>query len=157
MEISALTRSVTKRNHAIIAPDGYVHSNIPGWKNCTINVIINEAMGAKFSQLITTLNKDGEINGETHQAEIFFYVIKGKCHAKAGGGEKELSKGHYVYVPVETAYKFNCEEEGTQLLSFHKVYEPLPGGYSSAPPVVFDKAAGDGEKYLGDPALRLQT
>src|SRR5215510_16180554 len=133
MEISALTRSVTKTNHAIIAPDGYVSSNIPGWKNCAINVIINEAMGAKFSQLLTTLNKDGEVMGETHASEIFFYVVKGKCHANAGGGEKVLTKGHYVYVPIGTPYKFNSEEEGTQLLSFHKVYEPLPG-YSNHPP-----------------------
>ena len=56
MEISALTRSVVKRNHAIIAPDGYINSSVPGWTNCTTNVIINEAMGAKFSQIITTLN-----------------------------------------------------------------------------------------------------
>ncbi len=95
--------------------------------------------------------------GETHASEIFFYVVKGKCHAKAGGGEKELTRGHYVYVPVETSYQFNSEEEGTQLLSFHKVYKPLPGGYSPPPPVIFDKSSGDGEKYLGDPALRLQT
>ena len=48
MEISALTRSVVKSNHAIIAPDGYVSSYIPGWTNCVVNVIINEAMGAKI-------------------------------------------------------------------------------------------------------------
>jgi (S)-ureidoglycine aminohydrolase len=157
MEISALTRTVVKRNHALVSTDGYVNSSIPGWKNCTVNVIINEAMGAKFSQIITTLNKDGELMGETKESEIFFYVVKGKCLARAGGGEKELSKGHYVYVPVETAYQFNGEEEGTQLLSFHKAYERLPGDYSSHPPVIFDKAAGGGDTYLGDPALRLQV
>ena len=42
MEISALTRSVVKSNHAIIAPDGYINSSVPGWNNCTTNVIINE-------------------------------------------------------------------------------------------------------------------
>src|SRR5258706_3527887 len=158
MEISALTRSVVKRNYAVIAPDGYVNSSIAGWKNCSANVIINEAMGANFCQILTTMNKDGEIMGVTQASEIFFYVVKGKCHANAGGGEKELSKGYYVYVPVETAYQFNCEEEGTQVLSFHKVYEHLPGGYSPPPPVIFDKAGGaDGNAYLGDPALRLQV
>lgn len=155
MEISALTRSVVKRNHAIIAPDGYINSHVPGWTNCTVNVIINKAMGATFTQIITTMNSNGEIKGETRASEIFFYVVKGKCHANAGGGEKVLTKGHYVYVPVETDYKFSSEEEGTQLLSFHKVYEPVEG--SSNPPVIFDKAAGDGDMYLGDPALRLQV
>ena len=79
MEISALTRSVVKRSHAIIAPDGYINSCIPGWANCASNVIINEAMGAKFTQILTTLSAKGEIKGETNISEIFFYVIKGKC------------------------------------------------------------------------------
>ena len=48
MKISALTRSVVKRNHAIIARDGYINSKIPGWTDCTVNVMINEAMGAGF-------------------------------------------------------------------------------------------------------------
>lgn len=156
MEISALTRSVVRRNHAIISPDGYINSSVPGWTNCTVNVIVNEAMGARFAQLLATLNANGELKGETNASEVFFYVVKGKCHAIVGGGEKNFTKGHYVYVPVGTAYQFNSEEEGTQVLSFHKVYEPLPG-YSSHPPVIFDRAAGDGDAYLGDPALRLQV
>ena len=156
MEISALTRSVVKNNHAIIAPDGYIHSNVPGWTNCTVNVIINEAMGAKFSQLLTTLKSNGEIRGETQASQIFFYVVKGRCQANVGGGEKLLTKGHYVYVPIDTPYQFNSEEEDTQVLSFHKVYDALPG-YSAHPPVIFDKSAGDGDAYLSDPALRLQV
>src|SRR5690349_21141414 len=104
MEISALTRSIVKRNHAIIAPDGFINSNIPGWVNCTTNVIINEAMGAKFSQILTTMKSDGEIKAETKEAEIFFYVVKGKCHAAIGGNQKEIAVGHYVYVPAGTSY-----------------------------------------------------
>ena len=156
MEISALPRSIVKTNHAISAPDGYINSCVPGWVNCTVNVIINEAMGAKFSQLLTTLKSNGEIRGETQASQIFFYVVKGRCHAKVGGGEKVLTKGHYVYVPVDTPYQFNSEEEDTQVLSFHKLYEALPG-YSAHPPVIFDKSAGDGDAYLSDPALRMQV
>ena len=152
MEISALTRSVVKRNHAIIAPDGYINSNIPGWTNCTVNIIINEAMGAKFSQLLTTLKSDGEIKGETNESQIFFYVVKGKCHAAVGGKENTLTKGHYIYVPIGTAYKFTSLQEDTQLLSFHKVYEPL-AGYQK-PGAIFGKSESDGDTYLGDPAVR---
>lgn len=155
MEISALTRSVVKRNHAIIAPDGYINSNIPGWTNCTVNVIINEAMGAKFSQLFATLKSDGEIRGETNESQIFFYVVKGKCHATVGGKENILTQGHHIYVPIGTAYKYTSLEEDTQLLSFHKVYEPL-AGYQK-PGVIFGKSESDGDTYLGDPALRLQV
>jgi len=155
MKISALTRSIVKRNHAIIASDGYINSNVPGWTNCTANVIINEAMGAKFSQILTILNNNGEIKGETKASEIFFYIIKGKCHATVGSEEKVLTRGNYVYVPVKTTYQFNSEEEGAQLISFHKLYEPLAG--YPIPPAIFGKSTDDGDDYLGDPALRLQV
>ena len=71
MEISALTRSVVKRNHAVIAPDGYINSNVPGWTHCIVNVIINEQMGANLCQTLITLNKNGKLVGETKASQIF--------------------------------------------------------------------------------------
>jgi (S)-ureidoglycine aminohydrolase len=156
MEISALTRSVVKRNHAIIAPDGYINSNIPGWSNCTVNVIINEAMGAKLCQTIITAGKDCKLIGATKESQIFFYVIKGKMKAIVSGEIQVLTAGHFVYVPVDKAYRFENIKEGTQILTFHKVYEPLAG--YDAPPVLFgDAATVPGPSYLGDKALRLQV
>ena len=65
MEISALTRSVVKSTHAVISPDGFVNSNVPGWTNCTVNVIINERMGAAFCQTLVTLTGKGQLTGHT--------------------------------------------------------------------------------------------
>ena len=122
MEISALTRSVVKRNHAFIAPDGYINSNVPGWTNCTVNVIINEAMGANLCQTLVTLNSKGEMLGSTKESQVFFYVVKGKCRVTVSGQRKMLEKGQFVYVPIRKAYKFTSLEEGTQVLTFHKKY-----------------------------------
>lgn len=156
MEISALTRSVVKRNHAVICPDGYIDSNVPGWTNCTVNVIINEQMGANLCQTLITLHKEGQLTGSTQASQIFFYVIKGQCQAAINGEEKILTTGQFVYVPIEKAYRFDSGEHGTQLLTFHKVYEKLEG--YGIPPVIFGDAADvPGPKYLGDPALRLQV
>lgn len=156
MEISALTRSVVKRNHAVIAPDGYINSNVPGWTGCTVNVIINEAMGANLCQTLITLTKDGKLIGSTKESQIFFYIVKGKAKATVGGTKKVLSKGQFVYVPIKKGYKFEDIEEGTQILTFHKVYEKLAG--YAVPGVLFgDAAKVDGPSYLGDDALRLQV
>ena len=57
MQLGSTTRSVTRRNHAIIAPDGYINSNVPGWTGCTVNVIINEQMGARLCQTLVTLTE----------------------------------------------------------------------------------------------------
>jgi (S)-ureidoglycine aminohydrolase len=156
MEISALTRSVVKTNHAVISPDGYINSNVPGWANCTVNVIINERMGAALCQTLVTLHTNGQLIGRTEAAQIFFYVIKGACTARVGTEEKILKAGYFVYVPAGNDYHFNKAEEGTQILTFHKVYEPLDG---YAPPAVIfgDAAAVTAPSYLGDDALRLQV
>ncbi|HEX9510954.1 MAG TPA: (S)-ureidoglycine aminohydrolase [Puia sp.] len=157
MEISALTRSVVKRgSHALISPDGYINSTVPGWTNCTVNVILNEQMGAGLCQTIVTFQQGGMLSGRTVASQVFFYVVRGKCTALVSGESKTLSQGHFVYVPIGKEYRFDQIGEGTQVLSFHKVYEgldefPVPGT------IFGDAGQVPGKEYLGDPALRLQV
>ena len=157
MEISALTRSVVKRgSHALISPDGYINSTVPGWTNCTVNVILNEQMGAGLCQTLVTFQKDGGLQGRTETSQVFFYVVKGTCQAQVSGESGALSAGQFVYIPVGKEYRFDRIGEGTQLLSFHKVYEPLEG--HPVPGTLFgDAGKVTGAEYLGDPALRLQV
>lgn len=156
MEISALTRSVVKSNHAVISPDGYISSSVPGWTNCTVNVIINEDMGANLCQILITLHTHGKLSGKTKVSQIFFYIVQGKCTARVSGETRVLTKGQFVYVPVAKEYYFENSEEGTQILTFHKVYEYLEG--HNIPEILFgDAADAEAPSYLGDPALRLQV
>jgi len=156
MEISALTRSVVQRSYALISPDGYINSVVPGWSRCTVNVIINEQMGANFCQTIVTLQQGGILTGKTRQSQLFFYVTGGKGRMAVSGESRYLFAGHFVYIPIGKEYHFESAEDGTQLLSFHKVYEPLED--AAVPGTLFGNA-GDitGKEYLGDPALRLQV
>lgn len=156
MEISALTRSVVKSGHALISPDGYINSVVPGWKGCTVNVIINEQMGARFCQTVVTCGDGAELRGRTVASQLFFYIVRGSASAAVGGHTKKLSKGGFVYIPAGTEYRLDGLPEGTQLLSFQKVYEGLDG--VAAPGVLFgDAAEVEGKEYLGDAALRLQV
>ena len=156
MEISALTRSVVRRNHAIISPDGYINSNVPGYTNCTVNVIINEQMGARLSQTIITANANCNLEGKTRLSQIFFYIIKGNALATISGQSKMLSQGQFVYVPIGKEYSFTDITEGTQLLTFHKEYERLED--IEPPDTLFGDAHGiEGPAYMDDPALRLQV
>ena len=155
MNISALTRSVVRRNHAIIAPDGYINSNVPGWTGCTTNVIINEQIGAHLCQTLITLTAAGQLQGRTQAAQIFFYVVSGQITASVEEQEKTLATGQFVYIPVEKEYRFTNPEAGTQLLTFHKVYEPLAG--HETPGVLFgEKDDRKAPVYMNDEALRIQ-
>ncbi len=152
MEISALTRSVVKSNHALICPDGHVNSVIPGWTNCKINVLINEQMGAGLCQTLVTMEAEGVISGKTAASQIFFYVIQGICTVN----DTLLNAGQFVYFPPGEEYLLKSASAGTQVLSFHKVYEPLEG--HPTPSMLFgDSAHIPGPAFLGDPALRLQV
>lgn len=156
MEISALTRSVVHRNHAVISPDGYINSKVPGWDNCTVNVIINEQMGANLCQTLITANEGCELQGETIHSQIFFYVVSGKCNSSVNDENKALNEGQFVYVPVGKNYHFSDIKAGTQILTFHKVYQPLDG--HKTPEILFgDRQNVEGPDYLGDSALRLQV
>ncbi|RKR83810.1 (S)-ureidoglycine aminohydrolase [Mucilaginibacter gracilis] len=156
MEISALTRSVVKRNHAVIAPDGYINSNVPGWENCTVNVIINEQMGANLCQTLITAAKGCKLSGLTKASQIFFYVVEGSCTVSIGSQNKVLTKGQFVYVPIGKEYLFDGFAEGSQLLTFHKVYEYIDG--YDVPDTYFGDAADiEGPIYMNDDALRIQV
>lgn len=156
MEISALTRSVVKSNHAIISPDGYINSKVPGWTNCTVNVIINEAMGANLCQTLITAGERCSLKGLTIESQVFFYIIAGKASVTVGGQQQILTTGQFVYVPVNSNYAVDEVELNTQILTFHKEFEPLAG--YDVPPVIFGDAANvEGPAYLGDAALRLQV
>ncbi|WP_133273955.1 (S)-ureidoglycine aminohydrolase [Hymenobacter radiodurans] len=156
MEISALTRSVVKRNHAVISPDGYINSNVPGWTGCTVNVIINEQMGARLCQTLVTLQAGGQLVGKTQASQIFFYVVEGQIQVSVDGQDRTLSTGEFVYVPIGKAYRFENPTVGTQILTFHKVYEPLEG--HAVPGVLFgEKDDTKAPIYMNDEALRIQV
>ena len=153
---TSFTRSVTRRNHAIIAPDGYINSTVPGWTGCTVNVLINEQLGARLCQTLVTLTEAGQLVGETQVSQVFFYVVSGQVQATIGDDSRILTVGKFVYVPAGgQAYTLKNPTAGTQILTFHKVYEPLAG--HAAPRVCWgEKDDRQAPVYMNDEALRIQ-
>ena len=127
MKLTARSRTVVKQNHALITGDGFVNSTVPGWSGCTINVVINEAMGANFCQQLITMQADGVAKGQTIASELFFYIIEGSCKASVGNKQIDMTKGGFLYIPPQESYQISDAKQGTRLLSFQKAYENLEG------------------------------
>ena len=53
------TRTRVAPRHALIAPDGHVKSNVPGITGAAAIILINEAMGARFAQVLVTFESGG--------------------------------------------------------------------------------------------------
>ena len=149
------SRDVVKARYALLTPDGFVPSILPGWSNCVVNVVSSSALGTKLVQLLVTMKKNGREVASTGETECFVYVLEGKCTSSVGPKKRVLGSGHYAYVPPDTDYEFRSEQAGTRLLVFQKRFEPLAG--QNAPEVLFgDAAKVKGLPFLGNKNVRLQ-
>jgi (S)-ureidoglycine aminohydrolase len=154
-ELFGFTRTVVKPRYALLTPDGFVVSNLPGWKNVATVVNISPAMGAKFSQLQITFGENGGGEGNTGELESFVYVLEGKCGAKLGGKKYNLVAGGFIFMPPETDFHF-VGEEGSRLLIFQKIFEPLADAKNLSIVSGHEREIS-GQPFLGNEDARLQV
>lgn len=147
-----LTRTIIRRNYALIARDGYVSSVLPGWTGCTSYVLLSSALGARLVQVLIEVSGDGRGLIQTGADEWFIYLVRGSGTLNGGS----LASGGFGYVPPGASLDFASQSHDTQLLVFRKTYEPLAG---AAPPVFLTGHEDDitDAPFLGDPRARLKT
>jgi (S)-ureidoglycine aminohydrolase len=155
-ELFGFTRTVVKSRYALLTPDGFVPSSLPGWNHCVAVVNISPAMGARFSQLQITFGKNGAGQGNTGELENFIYVLEGKCAAKIDGKGFDCVMGGFAFIPPDTDFSFGKTAAGTRLLIFQKRLEPLAGA-KRPPAVVGHENEISGEPFLGNKEARLQV
>jgi (S)-ureidoglycine aminohydrolase len=156
-DLFGFTRTVVKPRYALVTPDGFVPSVLPGWKNAVVIINISPVMqGPRFTQLQITLDANGGGAGSTGALQHFYYVLAGKCSARFGGKKFELTTGGYVFIPPQTNFKFAEATKGTRLLSFQKNFEPLAG--TKKPGVIVGNENDvKGQPFLGNEDARLQV
>src|SRR5258706_4084011 len=97
-DIFGFTRTIVKSRYALITPDGFVPSVVPGWKNAVVVVNISPAMaGPRFTQLHVTLAGDGSGGGNTRANQDFIYVIEGAAPMTLPGKQHPLQAGRQRY------------------------------------------------------------
>jgi len=156
-DLFGFTRTVVKSNYALITPDGFVPSVVPGWKNAVVVVNIAPVMnGPRFAQLQLTLDASSSGSGNTGALEHFYYVISGGCSAQLGGKKFKLTAGSYAFLPPKTAFTFSTATKGTKLLVFQKKFEPL-AGQKTPSIIVGHERDVQGQPFLGNDDARLQV
>lgn len=152
-----LTRTVVKRNYALLTPDGFVPSALPGWRNAVAVINIAPVLGGpRFAQIQFTLDETSSGTGDTGAFEHFYYVQTGGCIAQVNGRKHELTAGSYLFLPPKTKFTFSRASKGTKLLSFQKKFEPLAG--EKIPAAICGHAdAIEGKPFLGHQDARLQV
>ncbi|HVU07924.1 MAG TPA: (S)-ureidoglycine aminohydrolase [Verrucomicrobiae bacterium] len=155
-ELFGFTRAVVRPRYALLTPDGFVPSQLPGWKKAAVVVNISPALGAKFAQLQVTFAENGAGAGDTGALEFFVYVLEGKCAANIGGKKFNLTAGGFIFIPPRTDFHFNAAKNGTRLLIFQKKFEPAAGAKIPGVLAGHEKEI-PGRPFLGNKDARLQA
>lgn len=125
------TRAIVKPGlYAILPRGGLVNNVIPGVAECKVSIVASPKLGAGFVQYAIEAEAGGaaaEPLAAEPGAESFLYCIEGRAVVEAGGAEKTLTAGGYLYLPADQGgIRFNCPE-ASRLLLYKQKYVPLAG------------------------------
>lgn len=150
------TRTRVAARHALIAPDGHVKSVVPGISGAAVVVVINEAMGAKFAQLLVTFEADGRLELPANEVETAGYFESGGATLAIESERRKCGPGGFFFAPAGKAWTLSAPKAGTRLTLFQKKFAAA-AGLPAPRPIMGDAADVKGQPFLGDPDARLKV
>jgi (S)-ureidoglycine aminohydrolase len=155
MSLFGSTRSCVRRDHALIAPDSFVWTTLPGWREAEAVTLISPAMGACFTQYLAVIRAGGCAAAAAAGVERVVYVLAGEVTVEVvRSHEHALTAGGFAYLPPGGDFQLRATTT-SRLNVFEKPYVPLAG--VSPPRHVFGRESDvDGVPFLGDPDALLK-
>jgi len=119
------TRSSQQRNHALLTPDTFVRTPLPGMKACTAVVHAGPAMGAAFTEYTAEFEAGGDL-GDT-SAQRFLYVMDGEVTVELNGKRSALTARGYAYIPQGESHRVTATK-ASRVAVIEKTYQTLKSG-----------------------------
>jgi (S)-ureidoglycine aminohydrolase len=146
------TRSSVQRDHALLTPDSFVRTALPGMKNAMAIIHTAPAFGAAFTQYTAELEKSGVL-GPT-AAQRFVYVIDGEVSLEISTKKRRLVRGSFAFIPPRVKWRVSATA-ASRLAVIEKTYQPLAS--VAAPKLLIgEEASVAGESLLGAPGLQVR-
>lgn len=155
-ELFGHTRAHVGARHALLTPDNFVNSSLPGVTKARAIVLINEAMGARFAQTLLEFESGGGAEFAAGEVQTFGYVMGGEASLVLDGKKHRLRAGWYFFAPAGVAAALTAPKAGTRVMLFQKRHAPR-AGVAAPRAIVADAAGVQGGPFLGDPAANLQV
>lgn len=155
-ELFGHTRARVAARHALLTPDNHVSSTVPGIKGATTIILINEAMGAKFAQLLVTFQKGGQATFRQAEVQTFGYVMQGEVTVMLAGARQRCGEGEFFFSPAGQVCDLSAPKAGTQVMFFQKRHVATASA-TGPRSILGDAAKVKGTPFLGDPAANLQV
>jgi len=146
-----MTRTEIRPRHALITPDGFVPSFIPGWEASVNHIVISGGIGARLNMWFANFETAGSGGNLTRERSTFIYLLEGEALIQG----EAMTSGGYAYVPPFSEIKVEAQA-GARLLFFEKTWQPLDGGEPPAQRTGREQEV-DGFPFLGNQGAMLQT
>ena len=149
------TRTHLTATHALIAPDGHVRTQLPGWTGAAVVVLISAQLGARFTQYLAHMEAGGQ--GAATEHERFVFVLSGAVRLEAAsaiGGSRTLRGYDYAYLPAGSPATLHADAPAT-LCIFERRYLPLPD-VPAPEPVFGNERDVSGEAFFGDDGVTVR-
>src|SRR6478609_9654029 len=114
-QLFGATRNVVKERYALLTPSGFVPGYLPGWEKSVCNVLISPAMGARFSQVLATMEREGQCHGNTGANQYFMYLLEGSASLMLDERRHRLEPGSYAYLPAGKDIQLKSASAGTRV------------------------------------------
>lgn len=156
MELFGTTRTRAARDHALICPDSFVQSPLPGWSKTMGIILISPQMGARFTQYLALMECDASAGPALPGVERVIYVLEGTLTITIPGqAPQHIHAGWYAYIPPGTNVSIVSNTQ-SRLNVFEKRYAPIPGTELPTA-IVANSTRVDGKAFMGDPDAILQV
>lgn len=148
------TRSRVTQQYALLTPDSFVYSPLPGWTGSRMSVHISPAMGANFTQYSAWMEQGGVSGEPVDGVERFIYVDLGEVVVNVGSKIHKLAEGAYAFLPAGVSHTITASQ-AARLDVFEKIYTPR-NGIGMPEPVFGREQAIPGGPFMGDEAATLK-
>ena len=150
-------RLTVQRNYAVLPPESFVLSALPGWSGTEATILAAPAMGARFTQYLLTIAPGGGVRQRLPEGiEAFFFVLEGEAELKLASGTHRLTRGGYAYVRPGEPYELTARASGASRLTWlKKRYEPLDSALPAE--IVANENDIKGETYMGIEGALLKS
>ncbi|KAJ8650488.1 hypothetical protein MRB53_003511 [Persea americana] len=121
-DLPGFTRSVFKRDHALITPESHVFSPLPGWINTLGAYLITPVMGSHFVMYLAKMQENSMSALPPQDAERFLFVVLGAVTlSNESGISHKLLVDSYAYLPANFEHYLKCKTLAT-LVIFERRY-----------------------------------
>lgn len=121
-DLPGFTRSVYRRDHALITPESQVFSPIPNWINTLGAYLITPAMGSHFSMYLAKMQPRSVSALPPPDVERFVFIVEGAAVLSYGSATSRwMSVDSYAYLPANSSHSLEVEEAAT-LVIFERRY-----------------------------------